>query len=441
MKTQTIYRSTLLGALLLTATAHAQNAAPPQLPAVVADADAAKRAVDNLTNSELFQGFTAASNELTPLLINDNPASKLVQIKKFDFSTETKKKLLPLYGSDHPLHFKTRIFKDGQAEISYVLDALNHRDPKSRVTTQISALTGKSVYRKHNTQYGGTASLPSIHVDVENEVQFYAHDITYTENQTRKDPGLWFGRAEFKLGHLSVDVVKKDIHLKVDDTVIKTDVKKRGTLVDVEVDSVTQSINWGGDQLGPVHSAYRFSNIDGKALASFGESQKRIAQSKMPADATAATTLRMFRTLGIATLKSGGALDIQDVSVQYHGMTAGLDGRVGFDHVQDADWDAPMSLLPKLNLHINFHAPKDLLMEISRRVVRSKLAAEAAPGSTVSDPMVEDAALEVTNKLLELPLKLKWLRLEHGTLLSTLDFIGGNLTVNGEPFRPPTANR
>jgi hypothetical protein len=55
--------------------------------------------------------------------------------------------------------------------------------------------------------------------------------------------------------------------------------------------------------------------------------------------------------------------------------------------------------------------------------------------------MVEDAALEVTNKLLELPLKLKWLRLEHGTLLSTLDFIGGNLTVNGEPFRAPTANR
>jgi hypothetical protein len=439
MKTQIIYRSALFGALLLTASAQAQNTAPVEIPPPVADADAANRAVDGMMNSDLFQCYVAATKELTPIWSNNHIKSKLAQIKRFDFSAETKQKLLHLYGNDRPLHFQTKTSANGDAEVSYILDELTYQDPNGRTKTHIAALTGKSVYRKHNTQYRLTSALPSVHVDVGNDTQMYAHDLTYAESKALANSGLWFGTGEFKLGHLSVDVSSKNLHLKIDDTAVRTEVKKRGRLVDVEVDSVTKSINWGGDGIGPVHAAYRISNIDSKAIASFAESEDRVSQSKMPDDARAATTLHMFSKLGIAALKGGAAIDIQDISVQYHGMTAGLDGRVAFDKVQDADLDSFLSLLPKLNLHISLHAPKELLMEVSRRVVRSKLAASANQGVAVTEHMVESAAQDATNKLLELPLKEKWIRVEHGALLSSIDFKAGKLTVNGEAFRAPTS--
>lgn len=440
MKTNTICRSALFGALLLTATAHAQNASPVQVSPSVADAQAAKRAVDGMMNSDLFQCYVAATKELAPIWSNNNIRSKLLQIKKFDFSTETKQKLRHLYGDDHPLHFQTKTTANGDVEVSYILDELIYQEPNSQTKTHIAALTGKSVYLKHNTRYGINSALPSVHVDVGNDMQIYAHDLTYSESKTLGNSGLWFGSSEFKLGHLSVDVSSKNVHLKIDDTAIRSEVKKRGTVIDVEVDSVTKSINWGGDGLGPVHTAYRLSNVDSKAIASFAQSEDRISKSKMPDDARAAITLHMFSKLGIAALKGGAAIDIQDISVQYHGMTAGLDGRVAFDKVQDADLDSPMSLLPKLNLHVNLHAPKELLMEVLRMVVRSKLAESANHDVAVTEQMVESAAMAATNKLLELPLKEKWIRVEHGTLLSTIYFKAGKLTVNGEAFRAPAAN-
>jgi uncharacterized protein YdgA (DUF945 family) len=415
------------------------SSATPLTPS--AKPTAQEQALNELKNSALLQAYSAAWEELAPILSVDNVKAKLKQLDRFEFSTETKKKLFELFGNENPLHLKSKPLKNGNAELAFVWDSIDYQDTKSGSKTHTSELSGKSVFSQRFSKEHTVAKLASISFDDGKSTQVSANGFSYVSDQNRGDVGLWFGTGVAKLDHLSFDDRAKDVHVNVDGVTVKSELKKRGKLVDMASDSVIKSINWGSDSVGPVHMAFKVSNIDAKEFAAFVEKAKALNQTQ-PTDAQrTAATVDMVKKLGIATLKQGGAIEIPDISVQYHGMTAGLNGRIAFNNVLESDFATPKLIAEKVVARFDLHVPMALVTYISRKFSRSSLETQSkSNGQPVTDQAVDAMAKGMVDNMMAKPLQEKWIRIENGTLLSTIEFKMGKLSVNGQAVPLPTSN-
>jgi EpsD family peptidyl-prolyl cis-trans isomerase len=448
-----IVSAVLLTFLLLAPPTFAQEAAPaPVTPATSAVPEVppttqtpsvspvpANQALTDLQNSALWQAYLAAYTDLNPII---NPGrdikAMLEQLDGFEFSSETKKKLFDVFGNESPLHLKLQKLGNGNSDLSILVDSLEYQDPKTGSKAHMSALTGKVTYNKLYTKGHAIASMSSFSYDDGKTMKGTAKDFSFVSDQKLGSYGLWFGTGAFKLDQLAIDDSTHDLHLKVDGMSIKSDVKQHGKLLDLGFDYVVKSINWGNDGVGPVHLAARVVNIDEKEFAAITEKSNKLNQAKQTNEERVAAASSILKDFGLATLKHGGALDIQDFSVQYHGMTAGLNGRVSFDKIQNSDLESPKLIANKITARINLHIPTVLVAEISRIFSRSNLEAQSKKtGQPVTDEAVEEMAKANVSKMTEKMLKNKWIRIEHGTIYSTIEFKTGKLFVNGQPVALP----
>jgi len=415
-----------------------QTPATPPTPSVKPTAQ--EQALNELKNSALLQAYSAAWKELAPILSMDNVKAELKQLNRFEFSAETKKKLFELFGNENPLHLKSKPLKNGNAELAFVCDSLDYQDPKSGSKTHTDALIGKSVFSQRYRKEHTVAKLASINFDDGKSTQVSANGFSYVADQTRGDGGLWFGTGVAKLDHLAFDDRTKDVHVNVDGVTLKSELKKRGKLMDMVSDSFIKSINWGSDSVGPVHMAFKVSNIDAKEFAAFVEKEKALNQTQATDAQRTAATVGMVKALGIATLKQGGAIEIPDISVQYHGMTAGLNGRIAFSNVLESDFATPKLIAEKVIARFDLHVPMALVTYISRKFSRSSLETQSkSNGQPVTDQAVDAMAKGMVGNIMIKPLQEKWIRIENGTLLSTIEFKMGKLTVNGQPVSLPAS--
>jgi uncharacterized protein YdgA (DUF945 family) len=426
------------------APATAVSAPEPQAPAASSALSvkptAQEQALNELKNSAFWQAYMAAWRELAPILSVDSVKAKLKQLNRFEFSAETKKKLFDLFGNESPLHLKSKQLKNGNTELAFVWDSLDYQDAKSGSKIHTSELSGKSVFSRRYSKEHTVAAMPSIVFDDGKSTQVSANGLSYVADQNRGYSGLWFGTGVAKLDHLAFDDKAKDLHVNVDGVTLKSEVKKRGKLLDMDSDSIIKSINWGNDSVGPVHMAFRVSNIDGKEFAAFVEKTKALNQTQATDAQRAAATVGMAKELGIATLKQGGTIDIQDLSVQYHGMTAGLNGRIAFKNVLESDFATPKLIAEKVVARFDLHVPMALVTYISRKFSRNSLETQSKnSGQPVTDQAVDAMAKGMVDNMMAKPLQEKWIRIENDTLLSTIEFKMGKLSVNGQAVPLPAS--
>jgi uncharacterized protein YdgA (DUF945 family) len=413
-----------------------EAAATPPAPSVKPTAQ--EQALNELKNSALWQAYVAAWGELAPILSMDNVKARIKQLDGFEFSAETRKKLFDLFGNENPLHLKSKQLKNGSTELAFVWDSFDYKDPKSGSKFHTDALSGKSVFSRRYSKEHTVAAMPSIVFDDGKSTQLSANGLSYVTDRSSGYSGLWFGTGVAKLDHFAIDDRAKDLHVNVDGVTLKSELKKRGKLVDMDSDSVIKSISWGSDSVGPVHIAFRLSNIDGKEFAAFAEKAKELNQTP-PSDAQrAAATTGMLKELGIATLKHGGAIDIPDISVQYHGMTAGLNGRIAFQNVLESDFATPTLIAEKVVARFDLHAPMALVTYVSRAFSRKSLETQSEKsGQPVTQQAVDAMAKGMVDNMMAKPLQEKWIRIENGMLLSTIEFKMGKLYINGQAVPLP----
>jgi uncharacterized protein YdgA (DUF945 family) len=399
---------------------------------------AQEQVLNELKNSAFWQAYVSAWRELAPVLSMDKVKAKIKLLDRFEFSAETKKKLLELFGNESPLHLKSKPLKNGNAELAFIWDSLDYQDPKSGSKTHTDALIGKSVFSQRFSKEHTVAKLASIVFNDGKSMQVSADGLSYVADQNRGYAGLWFGTGVAKLDHLAFDDRAKGVHVNVDGVTLKSELKKRGKLMDMDSDTFIKSINWGGDSVGPVHMAFRVSNIDGKEFAAFVEKEKALNQThSTEAQRTAATT-GMLKELGVATLKQGGAIEIPDISVQYHGMTAGLNGRIAFKNALESDFATPKLIAEKVVARFDLHVPMALVTYISRKFSRNSLEAQSKnSGQPITDQAVDAMAKGMVDNMMAKPLQEKWIRIENGMLLSTIEFKMGKLSINGQAVPLP----
>ncbi len=448
MKTS-LAHTTLVVLLSLSGPTHANDVAPvsPTLRASIPDASDAQprataaRAVTPKATSdeprlpELFHAYVSVAQELTPVLGIDDVKSRIQKLVRFEFSDETQKKLIALFANAHPLHLTTKTLTRGDAQVSFAVDALEHKNATTGTTLRTPTLSGTAVYSQHYTKEHTATRLPWM-IFGDSQTLVAARDFSYITDRRLGAGGLWLGTGVAKLDQLTIDAAKS-LHLKFDALSSKAEITSHGKLVDLYSDSAVQSINWGSDGLGPLHLTYRVTNIDAKALADLAAKVKAMNISD-PSDAqNRAAVVGTFKAFGLATLTHGAVIDIQDASLQYHGMTAGLNGRITFDNIQESDFETPKLVIDKIKAHFEVHVPVALVGDVSRAFARSSLQTKHKGGAPVTESDVDSLAKPMVDKLIDKALKEKWIRIENNTILSTIEFGMGKLSVNGKTLALP----
>ena len=417
------------------AAASAVQEAPAALQVPTVSAAPPPQPPFDIQNSVLWQGYLAAFSDLDPI---SNPGrnikTTIEQLDKFEFSPETKKKLFDLFGKENPLHLKSKKLGNGNTELLIEVESLDYQNPKTLSKIHSSELTGKVTYNKLYNRSHAFAAMPSFSFDDGKTIKVTANDFSYASEQTLGAYGLWLGTGTFKLDHFAIDDSTSDLHVKVDGTSIKSDIKQHGKLLNIGFDYVVKSINWGKDGLGPVHLAASLVNIDEKEFAALSEKSKALNKTQQTNEERLAATTGIIKDFGLATLKHGGAVDIQDFSVQYHGKTARLNGHIGFDKIEKSDWESIKTIGNKITAKFNLHLPTSLVTDISRVFARSNLEAQNKKnGQAVTDKAVDEKAQEMASNIIGKMVTNKWIQIKNDTIFSTIELKEGKLFANGQP--------
>jgi len=405
--------------------------ATPQTPAVITDSG--QQALYEFKNSALWQAYIAALTDLKQVLSPDiSIKTRLEHIDGFEFSSETKKKLFDLFGNENSLHLKTKKFDNGNTDLLFVLDSLDYQDPQTGSKAHTSALTGKTSYNKLYTKAHTDISMPLFSYDNNKSMKLTANDFSLATDQTLAYSSMWFGTNVVKLDHFAIDDSATAMHIKLDGISIKSDIKKHGKLVDIEFDYFIKSINWGNDGLGSAHIAFRINKIDGKKFAAISKNAEKLDQTNLTNEERVAAGTEVLKEFALDALNHGATLDIQDISVQYHGLTVGLNGHIAFNNIQRSDLESPKAIGEKVIARFNVHIPMPLVTEIARNFSRKSLEAQNKNGQPVTDKAVNAMAKVMIDKGMEKLLKEKWIHIKNDTILSTIEYKTGNLYINGK---------
>ncbi|MBT3069198.1 DUF945 family protein [Rhodoferax sp. U11-2br] len=385
--------------------------------------------VAELTQTDTYRAYAALLTELMPFFDAADP-NGIVALNKFRFSEPSRQKLIKVFGHDHPLHLKGTRKKNGDAELVFSMDAW-HDD-----VLEVSELTGKAEFGRKVRQKSLVVKVPFVRSNdrLGSGVEF--SQLQYAENVHKGSLGLWLGLNRFTMGRLHVRHGPSNTDWEIGDTSFRLETKPHGNRVDVAFESAIDSVRWPSDGLGRIHLAARVADLDGKLLATYVAGQRRVQTSDLAQSALAAVIQQSNNAMLRAMFRQGLTIDISDLSVQYHGMTAHMDGRIAWP--PGLDLSAPEQMLTQMALRFNVSLPMAMVDMYIRNIVGTQLRAAAQPGQVISPQQLDKAAKEQLASMLATGLNNGLLTVENNTLLSTIEFKSSQLFLNGHVL--PTGN-
>ena len=410
------------------------------LPAAKLPADTGAAAVKQFPLAQELLVFTSVMSELEPVLINPDIPAQLGQLSHFQFSADAKQKLKALYGKENPLTLKVSRHNKKTAQVHFVLERLDHRNPALGAHLQVSPLVGDIRYSQGLTRRASSERLSTLLLDDGNSLRFGLNDFKISGDQSSGFGALWLGKSRIGVDSISVDNDASDWHLQLKHLALSTQVKKTAAQrVDIDHESSIESIRWGAYRVGPVHMAAHMGPLDGPLVGAFVAQLNQINRKDYGAnDAERAKAQRdLLQDLGRKLLRTGVALDIQDLSVQYQGLTAGLNGQLALSRLAEGQDATPQWFKENLWLQLHVHVPKQLVEAVGEIMTRGLLEAKNKTGLPVSEDEVKLAGKVFFRNLVGPLLQKNWLRLEHDVLVSTIEFKGGKLWVNGNSVELP----
>ncbi|MBJ7313904.1 DUF945 family protein [Rugamonas sp. CCM 8940] len=419
----------------------AVGAAPvtaPAAPAATA-ATAAPPAPATPPQSEFIDAMTAAGMELQAEFGADDDMAKAAErYRRFEFTPATKKKLLAVFGSEHPFELSNTPLPKGGDRTVMTLPAHTYQSPGgSNVewsTLNISAVRDKG--DKKRSVAGEWSSL----IAVGQELTVTVRDMSYAGTLTRGPGDLWYGKQHGRVGGVMFDSMAGAGGANVGPFWMRGidfdfDMVQRGKVSNMAYRFGIESLSVAEQQIDRINMATRVLNMNTASLAEFNRELKELNKRKLPATEKQLAMLEVMKRFGKTLIKQGATLEIDDLSAGYKGNKFALKGSFTFKQVVDADFDAPIRLLKKLVARAEVRLPLALLNDVSAQLARKQLATRSAEPSFEAE--VSDAAKNIANVVIGKLVGEGYARIEKGELRSVVVFKDGKLVVNGKPITLP----
>jgi TonB family protein len=139
----------------------------------------------------------------------------------------------------------------------------------------------------------------------------------------------------------------------------------------------------GAEGVDNIKIATRLTSIDRQSLLELQKYGASTAAIGGTPEQKMAQMRPLFRSLARGAIRSGTALEIDEISASFHGQSVRASGRVSLEGALEADLDNASALLKKLALRLSVKAPLALLREVSTAMaemqVRAKNNGQADP--------------------------------------------------------------
>lgn len=245
--------------------------------------------------------------------------------------------------------------------------------------------------------------------------------LTFRSDQKQDASKLWLG--DMHMGIASISLLAADqSSFSISNVQLDAGIAAKGKFVETRHDFKIGEFRGKTETVSDLHLGMRITNIDAKAMA-----RARIAMAKLettdksPAQHMA-LILPELKEVAKASLMQGAALEVDDLSLRYHGHLAQLKGRVQVDAPTDSDFNAIADIARKIVARFELSVPMALLHDASNATAGAAANTSNAPRSLekMAATMVEQGYATV----------------ENGVLHATIEFAKGQFRVNGKAVSP-----
>lgn len=348
---------------------------------------------------------------------------------RFEYSPELRPRLLAVFGSEAPLRPKR--VGEAKGRINYVATLMPHtfHDINGRDYRWEQLSVNTAVDRAGN-RLDMQASLPLLAI-VNKDDKLTLRDLRMDSTQTRSADGVMVGTVRFSMGSLVFDGAQAATgqgaigNMRIDDFVVASAVARRGKQVEMSSGVSIKALTAGGERIDRINFATRLQGIDAATLGAFNDMMQSPSLAALDQVSRNAIVLRRLTAFGKTIVKQGVSLLFDDVSAAYHGNTASLKGRVGFENVVDADLDTMPALMKKLVARFNVRVPVAMVQDISLTIAGKQGAGK--PAETIASEGKNLAALAIGRLVGD-----GYAVIENGELRSAIEYKNNALTFNGK---------
>lgn len=397
---------------------------------------AATPAPPSLIKSATIETLAGAMMEVNALKSGpQDVVKKLDRYAKFEFSPELRPKLKAIFGTERPFAMQRAAGSKGQ--INYVAKLMPHTYLEEGGTVFTwSELNAKIATNMAGSTMNSSAAWPSLSIaGLQSGATF--QNMRFDFKQARAADGVWYGAAVATIGAMSIRSTApmardaKEV-FRIDDLVTRSEVLRRGKKAEVLYGFSTKAIASGGDKIDRANIGLRLVNVPAQTMANLDYELHNQQASGLAPAAQHEIMLRTLTRFGKDLVIGGVGVVIDDIGASYRGNTASIKGRIDFDKVVEADFDAPLNFARKIVAHLELRLPVALVNDVSR-LVASKQVNAAAPDAAQIDTAARNMAAVVVGKLVNEGFAV----MDKGELRSAIDIKNGKVTFNGKTVPLP----
>jgi uncharacterized protein YdgA (DUF945 family) len=353
--------------------------------------------------------------------------------RSFTFSAETKAELKDQFGNDDPFYLSVEDLADGGAAIHGKSDALDHVNAKTGSTLHIEPITAESLINRTYTGAKFNVAIPGIKLDSTGDLKSVEiNDIRFEGDNTVGPYNFMIGKSGGKVGRIHFGAGEGSA-LDVNDMAIDVDVAARKKVFDERVIYRIASIDWGSDKIENFATDIALLNVDAKSLEGLTDYMESFEIDKQANPAQSDAIIKMFKRFAFELSKHNGVIEIHDLSAQYHGERAGLSGRASLPNLKEGDLDSTQKIFEKLSVRLRVHVPMAMVDDITHKVSRSMMEAQAKQsGVPVTDMAVDLVARGIESKMTDTLVKQqKWVHMEKNELVTVFEMKKGKMYLDG----------
>ncbi len=413
----------------------ATPAIPTTPPAPDADAPAAPGKPPQLVDPALLKLYMDVMKDIKQVTNHHATLKERVDLaRNFSLSADSRAELQAAFGNDNPLHVSVEDLPGGGAAIHGSTDTLDHTDPKTGSTIHIDPMTLESVVSRDYKGIKYSFSAPELKVASPTDPKLFEFsNITISADDVVGPFNFLVGKSSGKFGRMRIGS-PGDFAIDFNDIAFDGDVAAHKKMFNVSVDYRVASVDWGSDKLENVRTDFGIVNIDAQSLEKLVEFSETIDLANQSDAAQTGAMLKMLKRFALDLSRHNGAIEIRDLSAQYHGQRAGVSGRVSLPNLKQADLDSMQKTYEKLTLRLKLHVPNQMIDDISHRVARKMMDAQAKQngGAEVTDMAVDLVARGVVGKMTDTLVKQqKWAHIEKDELVTVFEIRKGKMYLDG----------
>ncbi|HEX7643372.1 MAG TPA: DUF945 family protein [Burkholderiaceae bacterium] len=419
------------------------------LPALAQDAPAAPAAnaqpkPPQLIDPELLKLYLDVMKDARRLVDHHATLKERVELARhFSFSPDTKAGLQSAFGNDDPLHLTVEELSGGGAAIHGKSDSLDHTDAKNGSTLHLDPITAESIVNRDYSGFKYDIGISELKLTSTGDPKLVdMSNIAIHGDNTVGPYNLPLGKSSFQLERMHIGGGEgAAFALDFNNLAVDADVAARKKVFDARYGYRIASVDWGSDKIENLNADIAILNIDGKSMEDLSDFAETIdfsrqpdaaqdgAQDSMQSDAV----MKLFKRFALELSKHNGAVEIRDLSAQYHGQRAGLAGRLTLPSLKQADLDSTQKIYEKLSVRLRLHVPMAMVDDITHRVARSMMEAQARQsGAQVTDVAVDLVARGLISKMDDTLVKQqKWAHMEKDELVTVFELKKGKMCLDG----------